>query len=106
VKKKTLGQTLIQGMTEALEYTQGKDNGARVHIPEHIDVQQIRMRLDLTQESFAARYGFALKTVKNWEQGVREPTGPARILLMLLDNDPKTIEKMIQAYSESHREAS
>ena len=93
--KKQLGKTLIQGMSEALDFAYGKDSDARVHIPEHIDVQAIRLRLKLTQETFAFRYGFALKTLKNWEQGIREPTGPARILLMLLDKDAKTIEKML-----------
>jgi putative transcriptional regulator len=95
MSKKSLGQKLIQGMNEALDYNQGQKNGARAHIPEHINVQEIRLRLDLTQEAFASRYGFAITTLRNWEQGIREPTGPARVLLMLLEKDPKGIEKII-----------
>jgi putative transcriptional regulator len=93
--KPTLGQKLIQGMQEALEHSRGKDIGARVHLPKHIDVQNIRDRLDLTQENFAIKYGFALTTLRNWEQGIREPTGPARILLMMLQEDPKGVEKLL-----------
>jgi putative transcriptional regulator len=96
MSKKTLGQKLIQGMNEALDYTHGKMNGARAHIPEHIDVQKIRRGLDLTQEAFALRYGFAITTLRNWEQGIREPTGPARVLLMLLEKDPQGVEKIIR----------
>lgn len=103
--KKTLGQKLIQGMNEALDYAKGKDVGAQVHIPKHIDVHEIRVRLDLTQEAFAARYGFALKTLKNWEQGIREPTGPARILLMMLDAEPKTVERLIHKASTEQRDS-
>ena len=105
MSKKTLGQILIQGMSEALDHAKGKDVGARVHIPKHIDVHEIRLRLDLTQEAFADRYGFALKTLKNWEQGIREPTGPARILLMMLDAEPKTVERLIHKAVDEHRDA-
>ena len=82
----------------------GEKTGARVHIPKHVDAQKIRLRLNLTQQAFAARYGFPLKTLKNWEQGIREPTGSARILLMLLDTEPKTIEKLILKASAEHME--
>lgn len=95
MKPKSLGQKLIQGMNEALEYSQGKREGARVHIPDHIDVQQIRLGMELTQESFATRYGFAITTLRNWEQGIREPTGPARVLLMLLQKDARAVDQII-----------
>lgn len=96
MSKSTLGQKLVKGMQEALEHVEGKDIGARIHLPEHIDVQEIRHRLDLTQERFALKYGFALTTVRNWEQGIREPTGPARILLILLKEDPEGVEVLLR----------
>ena len=52
----------------------------RVHVPERIDVRKIRIELGLSQEAFAATYGFALSAVRDWEQGRRRPERSARIL--------------------------
>jgi putative transcriptional regulator len=41
-----------------------------------------------TQRSFAAAIGVPVKTVSNWEQGRRKPTGPALVLLSLIQRDP------------------
>lgn len=60
-----------------------------------VDVRKLRERLQLTQAEFAAKYGFPLATVRNWEQGRREPELYARILLAILAKDPKIVEKVI-----------
>ena len=44
-----------------------------------VDLKKLRRRLGLTQESFAARFGFSLGTLRNWERGRRRPDGPAQI---------------------------
>ena len=38
-----------------------------------VDLKKLRRRLGLTQESFAARFGFSLGTLRNWERGRRRP---------------------------------
>jgi len=56
-----------------------------------IDVKRIRLAsrsIGATQRSFAAAIGVPVKTVSNWEQGRRKPTGPALILLSLIQRDP------------------
>src|SRR6185295_11916034 len=50
--------------------------------------RRIRAQTRLTQAEFAARIGVPIETVRNWEQGKRQPRGPARALLKLLDQAP------------------
>jgi putative transcriptional regulator len=59
-----------------------------------IDVRALRARLGLSQAQFAARFGFGLKTVQDWEQDRRKPTGPARVLLNMIASSPRTVERL------------
>ena len=54
-------------------------------------VQDIRKATGLTQAVFARSIGIEVSTLRNWEQGRREPTGPAKTLLTALKNDPKHV---------------
>lgn len=54
-------------------------------------VQDIRKATELTQAVFARSIGIEVSTLRNWEQGRREPTGPAKALLTALKNDPKHV---------------
>lgn len=60
-----------------------------------IDVQGIRQRTGLSQPDFAQSIGVSVATLRNWEQRHRTPTGPARVLLRLLDRNPKIVEEML-----------
>jgi putative transcriptional regulator len=51
--------------------------------------RRVRAQVRLTQAEFAARIGVPIETVRNWEQGKRQPRGPARALLKLLDQAPE-----------------
>jgi putative transcriptional regulator len=54
-------------------------------------VLAIRVRLGLSQEKFAAMLGISVKTLHNWEQGRRKPTGPARVLLRIASRHPEAV---------------
>jgi putative transcriptional regulator len=51
--------------------------------------RQIRKRLGLTQAQLAAKLDVPIDTLRNWEQGKRYPTGPAKALLKILDRAPE-----------------
>jgi putative transcriptional regulator len=70
--------------------------GLVVRIPVDIDVPAIRKRVGLTQKAFAERFGFDLRSVQNWEQGRRVPTGPARVLLTMIAREPETVRRMLE----------
>ena len=46
-------------------------------------------RFGMSQSEFARRINVSLVTVRNWEQGKRNPRGPARALLKLIDSAPE-----------------
>jgi len=64
--------------------------------PPRVDVKSIRLQLGATQAEFAARFGFTVAAVRNWEQGVREPEGAARLLLALIQQNPGLIERELK----------
>jgi putative transcriptional regulator len=62
-----------------------------VSTPQNLDVRSIRLSargIGATQRSFASAIGVSVKTLRNWEQRCRKPTGPARVLLSLVARDP------------------
>src|SRR5262245_55761720 len=66
----------------------------RVETPaaDTLDVRAIRLKasgaIGATQEAFAQGVGVSVRTLRNWEQRRRKPTGPARVLLALIALDP------------------
>lgn len=61
-----------------------------------VNVKAIRLGLGLSQTKFAARFGFAPASVRNWEQGRRIPDGPARILLAVIGEYPGMVESVLR----------
>jgi putative transcriptional regulator len=68
----------------------------KVYIPPEIDVKAIRGRMGLTQKQFADRFGFNITTLRHWEQGRRFPEGPTRAYLVVIDREPKAVEKALR----------
>lgn len=66
-----------------------------VPAPAAEDVRAIRRRLGLSQQQFAARYGFSVETVRNYEQGHRRPAGPARVLLKVIASEPDAVTRAL-----------
>ena len=95
----TVADSIRRGLEEAVAYVEGTADTSRygVHIPEDIDVKTIRAKLDMTQEEFAGRFGFSINTLRHWEQGRRIPEGPTRAYLLVIDRDPKAVQKALRA---------
>ena len=92
------GKSILAGLQDALAYAQGDTTRGHAHtvqIPDTVDVKAIRKRLGLTQAAFAQRYGFELSSIRNWEQGRRQPEGPARILLLVIDKEPEAVHRAL-----------
>lgn len=89
--------SVMTGLGEALVHAQGKDVGASVHdieVPD-VDVAAIRARTGLSQDAFARSIGVAKGTLLNWEQGRRHPTGPAQVLLALIEKQPGIVQDLL-----------
>ena len=73
------------------------------------DVHAIRIMLGMTQEDFAVAFGVSAATIRNWEQGRREAHGPARVLLTIIEHEPKAVLRALgrtRGRSRSARSAS
>jgi putative transcriptional regulator len=87
---------IMQGLREAIDHARGADvPGLMLHIPQSVDVTALRRRTGLSQTAFSRRIGVSAATLRNWEKGRRAPEGPARILLALLDRNPKIVEETL-----------
>jgi putative transcriptional regulator len=59
--------SIKQGLTEAIEYSEGKCPKAIVHQFSSIDVKNIRSNLGMTQIEFASAFGISVSTLCHWE---------------------------------------
>ncbi len=69
----------------------GTRRAARADEINALTVKRLRSWTQLSQAEFARLLGVELSTLRNWEQGRREPTGPARSLLRAISNDPEHV---------------
>jgi putative transcriptional regulator len=92
-----LGKRLISAAKEARAIARGAADPKtyRVHVPDDIDVKRIRRRLKLTQNEFARRFGIPQGTLRDWEQGRRQPEGPARAFLLVIQHEPVAVERAL-----------
>lgn len=83
------------GLDDAIKHAKGKKSKVVVHKPENINVQAIRKKTGMSQQRFCATFGISLGTLRHWEQGLRAPRGAARVLLKVVNNNPKAVIKAI-----------
>lgn len=94
------GKALIAGMKEAVAHAQGKVALPTYvyHPPRSIEVAPIRKQLGMSQSGFADAFGLNVSTLRDWEQGRRQPDGMARILLAVIGRNPKLVQQVLQDY--------
>jgi helix-turn-helix protein len=61
-----------------------------------IDIRALRHRMRISQREFAGRFGFPIATLKHWEQGKRQPTGSALVLLSVIRQNPGVVLKAVR----------
>ncbi|MDQ2137452.1 NadS family protein [Alcaligenaceae bacterium A4P071] len=92
---KTLFDDLAQSLSEAAAIRRGTLAPSRLTVIAAIDVRAVRERTQLTQAEFATAICVSIKTLQNWEQRRRMPTGPAVALLRILDTAPEMALKVL-----------
>lgn len=81
IKNRDIGSEILHGIREL---KQGK-TGRVLSIP---PVGEIRQRTGLSQSKFASLLGVSVRTLQDWEQGRRAPSGAARTLLLIAHKNP------------------
>lgn len=76
--KKALFDDLVTSIKEAGRIHRGETKASRTFVFETEDVREIREKLHKSQSEFARMIGVSVATLQNWEQGRRQPEGPAR----------------------------
>lgn len=92
------GRRLIAAMRDVTAFLEGDESAGRVVYPKppKIDVAAVRAKTGLSQNEFAKRFMLAPGTVRNWEQGIREPEGPSRLLLAVIDRAPDVVGQVAE----------
>ncbi len=90
---------IAEGLKEVLAIARGEAKPARLYIPPEIDVKSIRSKLALSQQEFAAVFGFTVNQIKDWEQGRSRPLGGVRAYLTIIDRDPKIVLGLLRSLS-------
>ena len=67
---------------------------ARVHRPEVSDIARARLVSGLSQSAFAALLGVSVRTLQDWEQGRREPSGAAKTLVRVAELHPEVLQEL------------
>lgn len=80
---------LLESVKEMDKILKGKKRPSRKFVFKEPVVKFIREQTGLSQKDFARLMGVSKRTLENWEQGRRRPTGPARALLKIVETDPK-----------------
>ncbi|NSW54062.1 MAG: helix-turn-helix domain-containing protein [Anaerolineae bacterium] len=88
---------LLASVQEAGSILRDEASPARSFQIDNLDVKKIRETLDLSQREFALMLSISVRTLQNWEQGRREPTGPARILLLVAEQHPDIILQTVHS---------
>lgn len=94
--RKTLGDELIDAMGEVLAHVRGEVALPMRIIPDHVDVTAIRRRLKLSRQRFADDFGLDVRAVQDWEQGRRKPDRAARVLLRVIEANPKAVQDALK----------
>ena len=85
--KRNVGQEVLEGLRELKH----GEVGRVVNLP---SVAAIRERTGLSQAKFAALLGVSVRTLQEWEQGRRAPSGAARTLLLIAAKNPRALTEV------------
>jgi putative transcriptional regulator len=94
---KKLFKRLVESMGQMDEIVRGVRVPSREFHVDATKVKAIRAITGLSQPRFAKLLHVDVGTLRNWEQGRREPTGPAKALLRAIQTDPKAVLKALAA---------
>jgi putative transcriptional regulator len=84
-----LGEQLLQSVREMKAGLRG-----RVHTPGGSSIVEARLISGLSQTSFATLLGVSVRTLQDWEQGRREPSGAAKTLIKVARLHPEILQEL------------
>lgn len=92
--KRDIGLEILEGIREIKAYKVGKVNLRTRELKAPASPKTLRAQMKLSQAAFAGIIGVSLRTVQDWEQGRREPSGPAKTLLRIVEQHPEVLKEL------------
>lgn len=93
--ERDIGLEILEGIREIKAFKAGQGDLRTRELKEPSPPQDIRKQLGLSQSAFAGMMGVSLRTVQDWEQGRRNPSGPARSLLRIAEQHPDIFMELV-----------
>ena len=93
--KPKMFEELVESVREGGAILRGQKKASRRFEAGSSGIRAIRERTSLSQSEFARLIGVSVKTLQNWEQDRRRPTGPAATLLRIIAHEPRLAVKAI-----------
>jgi putative transcriptional regulator len=92
-KRSRAGKAVVEGLKEAIAHARGEITlpTRGYEVPGPVDVKAIRSRAGLSQNEFARRYGFGVRTLQEWEAGGAKPPSAVRAYLTVSDRILKAV---------------
>lgn len=94
MSKRDIGTEILDGIQEIKAHKAGEKDLRTHTLKEPASPQVIRARLKLSQSAFAGLMGVSLRTIQDWEQGRRKPSGPAVALLRIAEQRPEVFTQI------------
>ena len=94
---KKLFERLLENLGQMDDIARGVRTVSREFHADAAKVKEIRAITGLSQPKFAKLLRVDVGTLRNWEQGRREPTGPAQALLRAIKNNPQAVLRALVA---------
>ncbi len=94
MSKRDIGREILEGIQDIKAHKAGEKTLRTHTLKEPAPPQVIRARLKLSQSAFAGLMGVSLRTVQDWEQGRRKPSGPAAALLRIAEQKPEIFTQL------------
>ena len=88
--KRDIGAELLQSVREMKAGIR-----KRVHHPKLPKIVQARLSSGLSQSAFATLLGVSVRTLQDWEQGRREPSGAAKTLIRVAERHPEVLQELV-----------
>jgi len=89
MNNRDIGLEILDGINEVRSFKQGKVSLKTTELSEPSEPQIIRSKLHMSQSAFAGLLGVSVRTLQDWEQGRRNPQGPAIALLRIAEQHPE-----------------
>ena len=91
---RNIGAEILAGLDEIKQFKKGNLALRTQELSEPSAPQVIRLKLKMSQSAFAGLMGVSVRTLQDWEQGRREPQGPAVALLRIAEQHPEVFSQL------------